>query len=168
MPVRRSSGHNTGRIRKTMHQCLTRQRVLNYIEAFYGGDVAGAQACCDDDIDSITYAPVELFPHLGHKRGKAWVAEAIRIQQERYLTRRSEITFIAVDGLKVATMQRVFMRKRNDQRLVQLELAEFFTLSAGRIIAHRSFFDSFDLIQQLLGHDLTDAFAAVVQGATRS
>jgi ketosteroid isomerase-like protein len=151
-----------------MQQRLTRQRVLDYLEAFYAGDVERAQACCDDDIDSITYAPIELFPHLGHKRGKAWVAEAIRIQQERYLTRRSEVSFIAVDGLKVATMQRVFMQKRNDQRLVQFELAEFFTLRAGRIVAHRSFFDSFDLVQQLLGRDLTDAFAAIVQGATRS
>src|SRR5258708_30828320 len=151
-----------------MHQRLARQRVLDYLEAFYAGDVGRAQDCCDDEIDSITYAPVELFPHLGHKHGKAWVAEAIRIQQERYLTRRSEITFIAVDGLKVATMQRVFMQKRNDQRLVQFQLAEFFTLHAGPIIEHRSFFDSFDLVQQLLGRDLTDAFATIVQGATRT
>jgi uncharacterized protein len=151
-----------------MHQRLARQRVLDYLKAFYAGDVAGAQDCCDDAFDSITYAPIELFPHLGHKQGKAWVAEAIRIQQERYLTRRSEISFIAVDGLKIATMQRLFLQKRNDQRLVQFDLAEFFTLHAGRIIKHRSFFDSFDLIQQLLGRDLTDAFAGIVQGAMRT
>jgi limonene-1,2-epoxide hydrolase len=151
-----------------MHQRLARQRVLDYLGAFYAGDVLRAQNCCDDEIDSITYAPVELFPHLGHKHGKAWIAEAIRIQQERYLTRRSEMAFIAVDGLKIATVQRLYMRKRNDQRLVQFDLAEFFTLHGGRIIKHRSFFDSFDLIQQLLGRDLTDAFAAIVQGATRT
>jgi uncharacterized protein len=150
-----------------MQQRLARQRVLDYLDAFYAGDVPRAQDCCDDEVDSITYAPIELFPHLGHKHGKAWVAEAIRIQQERYMARRCEVTFIAVDGLKVATMQRLFMQKRNDQRQVQFDLAEFFTLHAGRIIQHRSFFDSFDLIQQLLGRDLTDAFAAIVQGATR-
>jgi uncharacterized protein len=151
-----------------MQQRQVRQCVLDYLDAFYAGDAARAQDCCDNEIDSITYAPVELFPHLGHKHGKPWVAEAIRIQQERYLTRRFELIFIAVDGLKVATIQRVFMEKRNDRRLVQFELAEFFTLHAGRIIQHRSFFDSFDLIQQLLGRDLTDAFAAAVQGATRT
>jgi uncharacterized protein len=151
-----------------MHQRLARQRVLDYLDAFYAGDVARAQECCDDEIDSITYAPVELFPHLGHKHGKAWIAEAIRIQQERYLSRRTEMKFVAVDGLKVATTQRIFMEKRNDRRLVQIDIAEFFTLHGGRIIEHRSFFDSFDLIQQLLGRDLTDAFATIVQGATRS
>jgi ketosteroid isomerase-like protein len=151
-----------------MQQRQARQLVLNFLDAFYAGDVARTQDCCDDEFDSITYAPVELFPHLGHKHGKAWVAEAIRIQQERYLNRRFEITFVAVDRLKVATMQRVFLQKRNDQRLVRFDTADFFTLHAGRILMHRSFFDSFDLIQQLLGHDLTDAFANIVQGATRT
>ena len=151
-----------------MHQRLARQRVLDYLDAFFAGDVARAQECCDDEFDSITYAPIELFPHLGHKHGKAWVAEAIRIQQERYRSRRSEIKFIAVDGLKVATMQRIFMEKRNDRRLLQIDVAEFFTLHDGRIIEHRSFFDSFDLIEQLLGRDLTVGLAAVVQGATRT
>jgi hypothetical protein len=32
---------------------------------------------------------------------------------------------------------------------------------------HRSFFDSFDLVQQLLGKDLTDSFAADVRKAMR-
>jgi limonene-1,2-epoxide hydrolase len=151
-----------------MQQRQARQLVLNFLDAFYAGDVARTQDCCDDEFDSITYAPIELFPHLGHKHGKAWVAEAIRIQQERYLNRRFEITFVAVDGLKVATTQRVFLQKRNDRRLVQFDSADFFTLHARRIIAHRSFFDSFDLIQQLLGHDLTEAFANIVQSATRT
>ena len=151
-----------------MHQRLTRQRVLDYLDAFYAGDVARAQECCDDEINSITYAPVGLFPHLGHKHGKTWVAEAIRIQQERYLSRRSEMKFIAVDGLKVATMQRIFMEKRSDRRLVQIDVAEFFTLHAGRIIEHRSFFNSFDLIEQLVGRDLTDGLATILQRATRT
>jgi limonene-1,2-epoxide hydrolase len=151
-----------------MHQGQARQRVLDYLGAFYAGDASGAQDCCDDEIDSITYAPIELFPHLGHKHGKAWVAEAIRIQHERYTNRRTEVTFIAVDGLKVATMQRVFFEKRNDHRLIQAEVAEFFTLHAGRIITHRLFFDSFDLIEQLLGRDLTEEFVPLVRDATRS
>jgi uncharacterized protein len=50
-----------------------------------------AVACCDDEFDSITYAPIELFPHLGHKHGQSWVAEAIRTQQNRYSSRKYEI-----------------------------------------------------------------------------
>ena len=148
-----------------MVEDLHRQRVLNYLDAFYSGNAEAAAACVDDDVDSITYAPIELFPHLGHKHGKDWVAEAINTQQKRYSSRKYQLKFIAVDGDKVATMQFVSLRKRNDDRVVHLEVAEFFTLRAGRIVVHRSFFDSFDLVQQLLGQDLTDGFVDSVRDA---
>ena len=74
------------------------QCVLAFIRAYYEGDAATARACCADDFDSITYAPVDLFPHLGHKHGKAWVTEAIAIQQQRYSSRKHEVIFIAADG----------------------------------------------------------------------
>ena len=146
---------------------LNRERVLKFLNAYYSGDAATATACCDEDLDSITHAPIELFPHLGHKHGNAWVAEAIRTQQERYSSRNYEIKFIAVDGDKIATMQFVSLRKHNDDRMVHLEIAEFFTFRAGLILTHRSFFDSFDFVQQLLGQDLTDSFATRVHDAMR-
>ena len=142
---------------------LNQQRVLKFLDAFYSGDAATATACCDEELDSITYAPVELFPHLGHKHGRAWVEEAIKTQQKRYVSRKYEIKLMAVDGDKVATMQFLSLRKRNDDRVVHLEIAELFTLRSGRIVMHRSFFDSFDFVQQLLGRDLTDSFAASVR-----
>jgi uncharacterized protein len=156
-------GPNTGG--EEMVEDLNRQRVLKFLDAFYSGDIDSALACCDEDLDSIAYAPIELFPHLGHKHGKDWVAEAIRTQQKRYSSRKYEIKTLAVDGDKVATIQQISLRKRNDDRVVHLEVAEFFTLRGGRILVHRSFFDSFDLVQQLLGQDLTDAFAASVRDA---
>jgi hypothetical protein len=48
-----------------------------------------------------------------------------------------------------------------------MDVAEFFTLHGGRIAEHRSFFDSFDFVQQVLGHDLSESFAASVRGAMR-
>jgi ketosteroid isomerase-like protein len=146
---------------------LNRQRVLKFLDAYYSGDAATATACCDEELDSITYAPIELFPHLGHKHGRAWVAEAIKTQQKRYSDRKYELKFIAVDGDKVATLEFASLRKRNDDRVVHLEIAEFFTLRAGRILMHRSFFDSFDFVQQLLGQDLTESFAASVRKAMK-
>ena len=148
-----------------MVEDLNRRRVLNFLDAYYSGDADAAAACCDEDFDSITYAPIELFPHLGHKQGREWVAEMIRTQKKRYSSRKYEIKFMAVDGDKVATIQQISLRKRNDKRVVLLSVAEFFTLRGGRILVHRSFFDSFDLVQQLLGQDLTQTFAASVRDA---
>jgi len=150
-----------------MSDDLSKQQVLKFLDAFYSGDAAAATACCDEELDSITYAPIELFPHLGHKHGSAWVAEAIKTQQKRYTSRKYEIKFMAVDGDKVATMQFISLRKRNDDRIVHLEAAEFYTLRNGRILVHRSFFDSFDFVQQVLGRDLTDSFAESVRDAMK-
>jgi ketosteroid isomerase-like protein len=151
-----------------MDERQTRQRVLDYLDAFYAGDLKRTLDCFDDEIDIITYAPVELFPHLGHKHGKAWVPEALQIQKKRYSSRKYEIKFMAVEGDKAAAMLRLLMQKRNDRRVVQFDVAEFYTLRDGRIAEYRSFFDSFDLVQQLLGQDLTEALAASVSGAMRA
>lgn len=151
-----------------MDERQTRQRVLDFLEAFYAGDVLRTLDCVDDEIDIIAYAPVELFPHLGHKHGKAWIPEALQTQKKRYLSRKYEIKFMAIEGDKAAVMLRLLMEKRNDRRILQFDVAEFYTLRDGRIAEFRSFFDSFDLIQQLLGQDLTDAFAASVKGAMRA
>lgn len=148
-----------------MEDDSSRQCVLRFLDAFFCGDAAAAQACCDEELDSITYAPVDLFPHLGHKHGRAWVNEAIAIQQQRYATRKHEVLFISADGDQVATMTRCALTKRNDERVVQFVVAEFFTLQNGRIAQHRSFFDSFDLVQQLLGKDLAEGFATSVRDA---
>jgi len=82
-------------------------------------------------------------------------------------SRNYEIKFLLVDGDKVATIQQLSMRKRNDERMVQFTVAEFFKLRGGRIFEHRSFFDSFDLVQQLLGQDLTATLSASVRDAMR-
>jgi ketosteroid isomerase-like protein len=150
-----------------MSDDLNRQRVLTFFDAYYGGDIEAAAACCDEDFESITYAPIDLFPHLGAKHGRGWVAEAIRTQQERYRSRKYETRMMAADGDKVAAIQFVSLTKRSDDRVVHLEIAEFFTFRAGLILTHRSFFDSFDLVQQLLGRDLTDSFASSVRDAMR-
>jgi ketosteroid isomerase-like protein len=150
-----------------MDDLQTRRCVSEFIDAFYAGDAARLANCCHLDIDSITYAPIELFPHFGQHRGKAWAAEVIRIQQERYSSRRFETKFMAVDGPKAAVILQVTLQKRNDQRILSFEIGEFFTLRDGLVAEHRSFFDSFDLVQQVLGRDLTPDFAASVRLAMR-
>ena len=150
-----------------MTEDLNRQSVLKFFDAFYAGDAETATACCAEDFETITYAPIELFPHLGAKHGNAWVAEAIRTQQQRYKDRKYELKMTAVDGDKVAAIQFLSLTKRSDDRVVHLETAEFFTFRAGLILTHRSFFDSFDFVQQLLGRDLTDSFATSVRDAMR-
>jgi ketosteroid isomerase-like protein len=145
-----------------------RQCVLDFLDAFYADDIERAMSCCDDELDTVTQAPVELFPNLGQKHGKAWVGEAIRTQQNRYSSRKCEVKLILAEGDHVVTIQVLNLRKRSDDRVVRLETAEFFTMRNGRIHIHRSFFDTFNFVEQVVGRDLSDMFAADVRGTLRA
>ena len=151
-----------------MSNDVARQKVLSYLQAYFSGDIEKALSCCDEEIDVISYAPVEIFPHLGHRHGKAELGGTLTATLKRYSSVRHEMMWIAADGDKVSAIVRLFMRKVNSERVVQFDLAMFFTLRQGRIAELRSFFDTFDTMQQILGHDLTDAFASTVRRAIQS
>ena len=67
-----------------MVENLNRQRVLNFLEVFYSGDIEGALARCSDDIDFFSNAPVDILPHMGHRRGKAELREMWKTVHARY------------------------------------------------------------------------------------
>jgi uncharacterized protein len=61
---------------------------------------------------------------------------------------------IVAEGDKVAAILRVFFRKRSNDRIVQFDLAAFYTLRDGRVVQIREVIDTFDLVQQVLERDV--------------
>jgi len=133
---------------------LHRQRVLNFLDAFYSGDIEGALACCSDDIDFVAHAPVDILPHMGHRKGKAAVREMWQAVHARYSGMRHEVPIIVAEGDKVAACIRVLFRKRSNDRVVQIDIADFYRFRDGRIAQIRQFLDSFDLVQQVLERNI--------------
>lgn len=135
---------------------LHRQRVLNFLDTFYAGDVEGALARCTDDVEFIANAPIDILPHMGHHHGKAELGAMWRIVHARYSSMRHEVPIIVAEGDKVAANIRVFFRKRSNDRMVQFDIAAFYTLrDDGRIAQIREIMDTFDLVQQVLERDVT-------------
>jgi hypothetical protein len=139
---------------KNMADDLHRQRVLKFLDAFYSGDIEGALACCSDDIDFVAHAPVDILPHMGHRKGKAAVSEMWQTVHARYSSMRYEVPIIVAEGDKVAAHIRVLFRTRSNDRVVQIDIADFYTFRDGRIARIRQFLDSFDLVQQVLERDI--------------
>ena len=135
----------------------SRQFILDYLEACYSGDVERAAAFYDDEIDFICYAPVELFPTLGQKKGKAEMMFVLTGLRDRLKVVDHTVTFIAADGDHVATTLVLRLRNVENDRVIRLEIANFFTLRNGKILTYRQFMDSFDVVQQVLGRDLVSA-----------
>ncbi len=133
---------------------LHRQRVLNFLDTFSSGNIEGALACCSDDVDFVANAPIDILPHLGHRHGKAEVREMWQTVHARYSSMRYEIPIMVAEGDTVAANLRAFFRKRSNDRIVQFDIAVFYTLRDGRIAQIREVMDSFDLVQQVLERDV--------------
>jgi ketosteroid isomerase-like protein len=134
---------------------VNRQLVRDFLDAFYQGDIAAALAVCDDDIDFIVNAPVELFPHFGQRHGKRDVADTWRALHGRYADMRHEVPFLIADDNRAAAIIKIFFRKNDADRIVQTSVADFYTFRRGRIATIQQFFDTFDAVEQTLERDIT-------------
>jgi ketosteroid isomerase-like protein len=137
-----------------MIENLQRQRVLNFLDAFYSGDIEGALARCSDDVDFFANAPIDILPHMGHHRGKDELRTMWQTVHARYSNMRYEVPILVAEGDRVAANIRVFFRKSSNDRVVQFDIAAFYTLRDGRIAEIREIMDTFDLVQQLLERDV--------------
>jgi ketosteroid isomerase-like protein len=138
-----------------MTEELLRQRVLNFLEVLYSGDIEGTLARCTDDVEFIANAPIDILPHMGHRRGKAALGEMWRTVHTRYSDMRHEAPILVAEGDKVAAIIRVFFRKRSNGRMVQFDIAAFYTFRDGQIAQIREIIDTFDLVQQVLERDVS-------------
>ena len=143
-----------------MVENLSRQRILNFLDVFYSGDIEGALAFCSDDIEFFANAPIDILPHMGHHAGKEAVRTMWQTIHKRYSSMRYDVPIIVAESDKVAANIRVFFRKSTNSRMVQFDLAAFYSLREGRISRIREILDTFDLVQQVLDRDI----AALVSG----
>jgi uncharacterized protein len=147
-----------------MIENLQRQRVLNFLDAFYSGDIEGALGRCSEDVDFFANAPIDILPHMGHHHGRAEVGKMWKTVHARYSSMRYEVPIMVAESDKVAANIRVFFRKRGNDRIVQFDIAAFYTLRDGRIAQIREIMDTFDLVQQVLERDVAAALAETRPG----
>ncbi len=133
---------------------LNRQRVLNFLDALSARDLEATLDRCTDDIDFLTHAPIEMFPHLGPRHGKDALREMWRTVLSRYSAIRYQVVQIVAEGDEVATYLRTFFTKRVNGRIVQVDMAVFFTLRDGRVAQIREIIDSYDPVQQVLEREI--------------
>ena len=143
-----------------MTEGLHRQRMLEFFDVLYAGDIEGALACCTDDVEFLANAPVDILPHMGHRRGKAELREMWNAVAARYSEMRCEVPILVAEGDKVAANIRVFFRKRSNKRMVQFDIAAFYTFREGRIAEIREIIDTFDMVEQVLERDVSAVLKA--------
>jgi ketosteroid isomerase-like protein len=111
-------------------------------------------AALDDDVDWAIYGPIDMFPFLGARRGKEAVIEVVKQIAENVRVHRldRETVMLGVDS--AGSMMRYSLTSLESNKPISLRVAHFAQFKAGRLSSIRVLVDSFDLVEQALGHPL--------------
>jgi uncharacterized protein len=133
---------------------LLRERLNSLYGAFKLAKIDFVLNAFDENIEFISYSPLEVFPFLGHHRGKAAMAEVLKAGYEEFEFVTYQPVFMVCESETAAVI--VFARfiQRRTGRSISTMIAHFLRFQQGRIVELREFMDSFHAVKQLLGRDL--------------
>jgi ketosteroid isomerase-like protein len=123
-------------------------------EAINDGDLAALADVLDDDIDWAVYGPIDMFPFLGQRRGKAAVLEVYRHLNDNVQIRRFDRESVMLGQDQASSLVRYSLTGRDASRAISLRAATFLQFKRGRLTSLRGLLDTFDLVEQALGHPL--------------
>ncbi len=96
-----------------------------------------------------------MLPFCGARRGKAAVLDIIeRLVPDVFRVFSFVVDAVVIDGDRVATLNRLSARRSDDGRVISYRLAHFLRFRGGKVIENLSLIDSFDAVEQVLGHRL--------------
>jgi ketosteroid isomerase-like protein len=137
-----------------MSEQVSRALVEAFYKAYTERDVEKIAPFLADDVEWSISGPVDVLPFCGTRHGKAVVLDMItRLIPEVFKVFRFVSDAILVDGDQAATLARLSARS-GDGRIISYRLAHFIHFRDGKIIRNLSLIDSFDAVEQVLGHPL--------------
>ena len=128
-------------------------------EAFYkvyaAREIEKIAAFLHDDVQWTISGPVDVLPFCGVHRGKADVLDLIKRRVPEVLRVFSFLPDeFLVEGDQVATLNRLSARRTDDGRVISYRVANFIRFRDDKVIENLSLLDSFDAVEQVLGHSL--------------
>jgi ketosteroid isomerase-like protein len=108
----------------------------------------------DDEIEWTVFGPVDLYPFFGQRRGKTAVMMAFEAMSAHLSLIRAEKETVLIDGDRAAGLVRINAVDTFTGRTLSLRLALFAQFRDGKLISLKALFDSFDAVEQSLGHHI--------------
>jgi ketosteroid isomerase-like protein len=136
----------------TEHSLWTFSRALQ--RAINEQRVEEIDSLIDEDVEWAIYGPIEMFPFLGARRGKAAVIDVIRQIAETVKVRRFDREHVMLGPDTAASMLRFSLTTLNSHKPISVRVAHFAQFKAGRLRSIRVVVDTFDLVEQALGHPI--------------
>lgn len=109
------------------------------------------EALIDEDVEWAIYGPIDMFPFLGARQGKAAVLQVIRQLADNFRVRRFDRESIMLGVDAASSMLRYSLTALDSDKPISLRVAQFAQFKADRLISMRVLIDTFDLVEQALG-----------------
>ena len=138
-----------------MTYSVSRAVVDRFYDTYASQGVGKLAPLLDDDIEWIISGPVDVLGWCGTHRGMAAVIDVVdRIIPSLFRV----VTFVRsstlIDGDRSATLNRLTVRRQSDGRVISYRLAHFMRFRNDKVVSILSLLDSFDAVEQMLGHTL--------------
>lgn len=138
-----------------MSDSVPRDVVEAFYRAYAASDSANVAPFLHEDVEWTISGPVDLLPFCGTRHGKAAVVELMDQVVPSVLRVFNFVTeAMLIDGNRVATLNRLAGRRADDGRVISYRVAHFMRFKDSKVIENFSFIDSFDAVEQVLGHAL--------------
>jgi len=137
-----------------MPQQQTRERIYDLYTAYGKGRLDFVLNSFDDDAEFISYAPINVFPYLGRRHGKAAIAATMKQAHAEFEHLSWQPIFLVVEKSDAAVIVLARLRQHSTGRIIMLLVAHFIRFRKGLIVELREFMDSFDAVQQVLGREI--------------
>ena len=138
-----------------MTTSVSRELVETFYQVYTKHDAAKVAGFLADDVTWSISGPIDVLPYCGVRRGKAAVIELVeRDLPALFVPISFEPGAMLIDGERVASLFRLTARRRVDSRVISYRLAHFLHFRYGKIIENVSIIDSFDAVEQVIGHSL--------------
>jgi len=111
-------------------------------------------AVIDDNVEWAVFGPIDMFPFLGTRRGKDEVLEVCRQIADNVRVHRFERESMMLGDESGAAMMRYSLTALDSNRPISLRLAQFASFKNGLLTSMRVVVDTFDLVEQTLGHPI--------------
>jgi ketosteroid isomerase-like protein len=134
--------HSLWRFSRALHRAIN-ERQLEEIDSLI-----------DEDVDWAIFGPIDMFPFLGARHGKAAVIEVIRQIAQNISIHRFDRESLMLSADSASSMLRFSLTALDSNKPISLRVAHFAQFKAGRLRSIRVLVDSFDLVEQTLGHPI--------------
>jgi ketosteroid isomerase-like protein len=138
-----------------MTEPVPRAVVEGFYKALASCDMEALARYLDDEVAWTISGPVDILPFCGQRRGKSVVLKLLNRDIPLLLEKRRMVPHtMLIDGDRAAVIGKLTATRSDIGHAISYRIAQFIRFRDGKAIEYTSIIDSFDAVEQVLGHPL--------------